>query len=168
MGLSTLQYLKKVYPEAKITYAVPSWVAPLFESSECAPDEVYPLNLNTMGMVYAFFKFLNQQKFDCVIELHQSGKTSKIFSLLRPWLRFKYFFHNHHNKKLTYIKDQGLAKASIQRDLDGVWSALNKFFDYSDSVPNYLDFPPKINCDHSSAPKPFCILGLVATRETTV
>jgi heptosyltransferase-2 len=166
MGLSSLQFLVKCFPEAKIVYAVPAWVAPLFHEVDIAADEVFPLNLSSTGSYVRFVSFLFKEKFDCIIELHQGGKTGKIFSLLKPFLGYNYFFHNHHQKSDSYILDQGKPKANIQRDLDGVWSALVTKCQFNFELPSYLDLEPKMKVQENEDFENFCVLGVVATRPT--
>ena len=40
MGLSTVSYLKSIFPKAKVSYATPAWVAPLYDKVQTEVDEI--------------------------------------------------------------------------------------------------------------------------------
>lgn len=155
MGLSAIQYLKSIHPTWKITYAVPGWVYPLYENIQTSADQIIPIN----GALDFFSKIL-QVNPDGIHEMHQTGSTHKILSTYSFLKNIPYTFHNHHSTKPGQIVDQGIPKAAIQRDLDGVaafWGMKTK--------PEYLNFRPQIQTT-ASLHKKRIILGVVATRET--
>lgn len=164
MGLSTLQYIRELYPKAKIIYAIPSWITPLYKNVETDCDEVISCDLKNARDWKAFYKKIREIKPDVIFEMHLAGRTYKFFNLYARIFRTPYFFHDHHSKRsprrIKEILDQGKIKAVIQRDLDGAYSSLSE----SGSVPNYLDYTPEIKFDKDK--KNRLILGVVATRAT--
>lgn len=155
MGLAALQYLKTVFPQALISYAIPKWMVGLYENVKTAADEIIPIE---DGL--DFYSKLLELRPDMIHELHQSGSSAKILSLYAKIKNIPYTFHNHHSKKPSQVKDQGRPKAAIQRDLDGVAA-----FYSSKDYPDFLAFTPKIEVATSERKKRI-ILGVVATRET--
>lgn len=162
MGLSSLQYLKSIYPKANIIYAVPQWVAPLYKNTTIAADEVYPLSIHSIQDIFKLFFYLKKKKVDHIHEMHQTGRGQKVFKFLSIILGISYSAHNHHIKVKTGVRDQGIIKPLIQRDLDGVYSFLGQ----QDFVPNYINFSPKIAMINRHIKKKRVILGVVATRKT--
>lgn len=161
MGLSSVQYLRVLYPQANIIYAVPQWVAPLYEQTSSAASAIYPLRINSLKDIYQLFRDLKKLKIDHIHEMQQSGRGAKIFKLLSILLRVPYTFHNHHLKHSTGVIDQGITKPILQRDLDGVYSFLG-----SGEIPNFLEFTPTLKPCESISKKQRIIFGVVATRKT--
>ena len=162
MGLSGAQYLKHLYPESNIIYAIPQWIAPLYSESKTAADKIYPLKLSTLKDILSLFMDIKKLKIDHIHEMHQSGRGAKIFKWISFILGIRYTAHNHHLKNGTEVVDQGLIKPLIQRDLDGVYSFLGL-----GERPNYLEYSPKITAKCSEKRKlPMIIMGVVATRKT--
>src|SRR5690606_16901737 len=155
MGLSSVQYLKSLHADWKITYAVPNWVLPLYSKVKTAADDIVPIE---EGLNY--FSSLLTIHPDAIHEMHQAGSTGKLnkaYSLLK---QIPYTFHNHHYQGETSIKDQGKPVAAIQRDLNGIQAFWGK-----ESEPSYLDYSPVINVP-IKAKKKRIIIGAVATRQT--
>ena len=163
MGLGTIQYLKSLYPDSKIIYATPRWVAPLFEDCEHACDQVLPLELKTFKDYLALYETCLNLKIDVILELFQSGRTARFFKVFSALTGIPYFFHNHHTKEGP-VYDQGIIKSNIQRDLDGAWS----FLGTSLKPPSYLSFCPQMYPKELKNPlhRKRIILGIVATRKT--
>ena len=161
MGLSAVSYLKLLYPENNIIYAVPQWIAPLYENSATAADKIYPLSLSTFRDILKLFSDLKRLEVDHIHEMHQSGRGAKIFKWISLLLGIRYTAHNHHLKEGTEVIDQGSIKPLIQRDLDGVFSFLGK-----GDLPNHLNYPPEIHPNLKREKLPLIIMGVVATRET--
>jgi heptosyltransferase-2 len=161
MGLSAVSYLKLLYPESNIIYAVPQWIAPLYDNSRTSADEIYPLKLAKFKDILKLFNDLKKLKVDHIHEMHQSGRGAKIFKWICLILGIRYTAHNHHLKDGTEVVDQGKILPLIQRDLDGVFSFLG-----SGERPSYLDFSPQISSKEKLDKLPMIIMGVVATRET--
>lgn len=172
LGLSSVAYIKSLFPEAKVTYAVPKWVFPLFLKVETAADEIIPLEVGTMSQWGKLAFELTKKKFDLIIELNQSGRTGKFFKLFKFLSRVPYIFHNHNRpeKKNSFILDQGVKKANIQRDLDACWSGAKLYLgdNIISKIPSFFQHPPKMKCLGTSkmVDKFQIILGVVATRES--
>lgn len=160
MGLSTVQYLRQIYPKANIIYAVPQWIAPLYDQVQTKADMIYPLKLKSVRDVFALFDDMMAMKVDHIHEMHQSGRGSKVFKLYAFFKSIPYTFHNHHLKSGTKVIDQGVIKSLIQRDLDGVHSFLGE-----GPPPNYLDWQPEMHVNSHLKYKRI-IFGVVATRRT--
>lgn len=160
MGLSSVQYLRHLYPKANIIYAVPQWIAPLYQDVQTAADVIYPLSLKNVHDVFTLFDDLMAMKVDYIHEMHQSGRGSKVFKFYCLIKGIPYTFHNHHFKGGTKVIDQGVIKPLIQRDLDGVHSFLG-----TGNPPNYLDWQPALQMNTTTKHKRL-ILGVVATRRT--
>lgn len=161
MGLSSIQYVRSMYPKANIIYAVPQWVAPLYKEVITAADSIYPLSLKSLKEAYKVYQDLKSMKIDHIHEMHQSGRGAKVFKIAALLLRIPYTFHNHHLKSGTKVVDQGVIKPLIQRDLDGVYSYLGE-----GSLPNFLDYPPKLTLKSYPKKSARIIMGVVATRKT--
>lgn len=162
MGLATVQYLRELFPESRIIYAVPAWIAPLYKNVLTAADEIYPLKLNSFSDILDLFAYLTNEKVDAIHEMHQSGRGKKIFSLFQFFSRIRYTAHNHHLESGTEIIDQGVKKELIQRDLDGVYS----FYGKEKTLPSFLNYTPSLELKNKVINKKQIILGVVATRET--
>lgn len=161
MGLSSVQYLRDLYPDSWIIYGVPAWVAPLYKNVKTAADEIYPLHLNRFSDWLDLYCDLLNKKVDAIHEMHQSGRGQKVFSLFHFFSRIPYSFHNHHLSGGTQVIDQGEKKELIQRDLDGVYS----YYGRAQALPHFLGYSPVMIPSKVSAKKRI-ILGVVATRET--
>lgn len=161
MGLSGVQYLRSIYPESTIIYAVPEWIAPLYKNTTTDADLIYPLKLKTLNDILNLYKDLINLKVDAIHEMHQSGRGSKVFSLFSFFKRIPYTSHNHHLKSGTKVIDQGVIKELIQRDLDGIYSFYGK-----GEIPNFLDYEPKIMPKNKLGKEKTLIMGVVATRLT--
>jgi len=159
MGLSTVQYLKKMYPDSQVAYGIPAWVAPLFSKVEIAANQIIPLNFSTTKNIWNSYKAIRKWSPDNIHELHASGSSINFFNLYKFLHGTKYTYHNHHLKSGTKIYDQGVIKSLIQRDLDGIASSLEQ-----QNIPNYLQFAPVIKINSIGEDK--IIFGCVATRET--
>ncbi len=161
MGLSSVRYLRSLYPESTIIYAVPEWIAPLYKNVTTDADLIYPLRLKSFDDILNLYTDLINLKVDAIHEMHQSGRGMKVFSILSFLKRIPYTFHNHHLKTGTKVLDQGVIKELIQRDLDGVYSFYGK-----GKVPHFLDFEPRMKLVEKLEKYPMVILGVVATRAT--
>ncbi len=160
LGLSSVSYLKKLLPEAKVTYGVPHWVAPLFQNIETDADEILGLNFSNAAEWCKAYQIIKAHQFDQVIELNQSGRTRKFFSIIKMLSSTSYLAHNHH-KNEGIILDQGKKKPNIQRDLDACWTCFKQ-----GEVPSYLDYPPKMILKKRATPAKSIVLGVVATRDS--
>ena len=166
MGLSTVSYTRKLYPDAHIIYGVPAWVSPLFVNTQNDADEILPIKLKTILDYIYLFITLRKKNISLIFEMHQAGRTHKFFSLysLLSFRSCLYFFHNHHLKNGTKVLDQGVIKSVIQRDLDGAYSFLEK---RENPVPHFIDYCPDLKTKSSSQNiENQIILGIVATRNT--
>lgn len=161
MGLATVQYLKLLYPESNIIYAVPQWIAPLYRNTETAADEIYALKISTFKDILKLFKDIKALKVDYIHEMHQSGRGAKFFKWISLFLGIRYTAHNHHLSSATGVIDQGKILPLIQRDLDGVFSFLGK-----GERPSYLNLTPSISPKQKLNKVPMIIMGVVATRAT--
>ena len=94
IGLSSVQFLRQSFPDAKIIYAIPGWTASLLQGPHTSADHIFALDLTSIKGYLSLFKEL--RNVDCVFELHQGGKTGKALSIFSKLLGFSYFFHNHH------------------------------------------------------------------------
>lgn len=158
MGLSSVQYLRELYPESNLFYGVPKWVAPLYEG--CDFDfEILPIELGTLGDWFRLWRKLRSLKIDHIHEMHQSGRTKKFFRLYSLFNRVPYTYHNHALDIKSEVVDQNKLGPLIGRDLNGVFSFLGK-----EKRPSYLDYPPKMVVSVKKRNR--VILGVVATRAT--
>lgn len=162
MTLGTLQYLSNILPQTKIYYGVPSWIAPLYKNVHLSATEVLPLSFKNLDDWRNSHRLLKSKGIDHVLELFQSGRTNKFFTLWKYLGGPNYSFHNHH-KKEGLVFGQGEIKSNIQRDLDAAWT----FFDTKNPAPpSFLDYEPSL-CPESEIEKTNSILlGCVATRDT--
>lgn len=165
IGLSSIAYLKSIFPKAKVTYALTAWTADLYRECETPCDAFIELKLDTLKGAWRFYRALAKGRYDLVVELHQSGRTSKILHLARRFLGFRYIYHNHNLKAGSFIRDQGVRKPILQRDLDTCWSALRSLGFNDFPVPHYLDWTPQIQVQkRQERPKGVAVLGVVASR----
>ena len=164
ISTAAVSYLRHLYPKSKIIYGVPAWTAPLFKNTQTDADQIYPLKLNGPLDWMQLWKFLKSQNIDTVIELFQSGRTSKFFHIWKSITGNNYTFHNHHLKSGGPVHDQGVIKPVIQRDLDGIWS----FHGQSQPLPSYKDWKPSLKIMSTKENSKFTkvVFGIVATRET--
>jgi ADP-heptose:LPS heptosyltransferase len=165
-GLSVFAYLKSKFPNAHLTYALPSWIVPLYQKVESDVDSFLPMNLKTLGGQFNFLKAIRKGKFDLVIELHDNPRSHRLLEIARFFFGIKLFHHNHHLSYIekTGIHDQGIRKAISQRDLDGAFSCL-RFFNSNETVPHYLENLPKLNVKSGEKYNSGVVLGIVATRD---
>jgi ADP-heptose:LPS heptosyltransferase len=171
IGLASLSYIRTVLSNAEIHYALPKWVAPLFREGEIDADKQYPLDLSHFQGVLDFIQYLRLEKFDLIIELHQGGKTGKILKAFSLLSKTPYYFHNHHLKKNTRIPGQGTRGPAIQRDLDGLWWALDQWGKVPGlgPCPFFKNFTPRFKLPNNMASnEEFIIFGVVATRDTKI
>lgn len=162
MGLSTLLWLKKIYPKARIIYGLPSWIIPLYRNVSIPADDIINVDLKSAKDWWRVFKDVKKANPDRIHELHLAGRTSKFFNLFSKLTGVPYSFHNHHLSEKSEIHDQGVIKPLIQRDLDGAWSFLGE----GSTLPRFQDFEPRMEVKGSKQEKDQVILGVVATRET--
>ncbi len=162
MGLSTISYIRELYPHAKIFYALPSWITPLYENVNTDADEIIAFDLKKLSDWGKLWKICRSRNIDLVYEMHQAGRTAKFFKSFSFLTRTPYFFHNHHLKSGTEVLDQGVIKAIIQRDLDGAYSFLSD----KEFIPKFFNYCPKMKVIKDLTKKNKVILGVVATRET--
>lgn len=160
--LGTLSFLKKILPQTEIFYFVPRWTKPIFENVKVDADHIIPFEMNGIGDWLNTFSLLRKNKIDAVLELSQAGRTGVFFDFYSTLFRVPYFFHNHHTK-MGRVRDQGVQKAIIQRDLDAAWTYFGWLQQFP--VPNYLDFAPEMRTFPMRKHKRV-ILGVVATRQT--
>lgn len=163
MGLASISYLRSLYPNSKIYYALPGWIIKLYKEVETDADAVIAFDLKSLKDWWRLWKLISNLKIDLIYEMHQSGRTGKFLKTYSLLKRVPYFFHNHHIKSQTGVHDQGVIKAVIQRDLDGLYSFLGEKDDY----PHYLNFTPSMKSKRGDWKKENKIIfGVVATRET--
>lgn len=161
ISLGTLEFLKSILPDTEIFYLVPEWTGPLFKNVNFFPAKIVPFKMHSPGDWISTFRLLRKLKVDAILELSQAGRTGMFFDLYSSVFRVPYFFHNHHSKSGP-VRDQGVQKAIIQRDLDAAWT----FFGWLQRVPvpNYLEYAPRLALPEVPKVKRV-ILGVVATRE---
>lgn len=162
MGLSTISYVRDLYPDATITYALPGWIVPMYDNVDTDGDRVISLDLKTISDWPKVWKKLKSLNIDVVYEMHQAGRTAKFFKMYSLINRVPYFFHNHHLKDGTEVHDQGVIKSVIQRDLDGVYSYLSNKL----KLPEYLNYTPTMKSKAGIQKTNQITLGVVATRQT--
>lgn len=166
LGLSSFQYLKSLSPNISLHYAIPSWIVPLYQKVESKADHIFGIETKSLKGQFSFLKKCWAEKYDLIIELHQSGSSGKLLKFFSFISSTPYFFHNHHLQSGSFIKDQGKIIPNIQRDLNAVWSILSKKYHQELKIPSYLDHPPLLNCPNQNDDHSFGIIGVVATRET--
>jgi len=151
-------------PGVHLTYGVPLWITPLYESVEIEADEVLSLDFSSFRSLWKTMKNIRRGNFDLIIELHQSGRSGKLFKFHQLTSSSQYFFHNHNwgIEVKTVVLDQGVRKPLIQRDLDTCYSALCHF-GLEVERPKYLQYPPDFG--FFSEQRAQLVFGVVATRE---
>lgn len=163
-GLSVFPYLKSVYPQARLTYALPSWITQLYQKVATDVDSFLPFDLSGVGGQLRFLNDIRRGKFDAIIELHDNPRSHRILEVARFLFGVPLFGHNHHlsHRTMTGVFEQGIRKAITQRDLDGVYSFV-RFFKPEAKPPHFLDFQPRLSSD-SVRQENKIVLGIVATR----
>lgn len=164
IGLGAVQFLKQQYPNAQIFYGVPKWVLPLFNETSTSADCIIPLSFRGLFDWWKMLLFMWREQFDLVYEMNQSGRSGKFFAAAKKVMGFRYFYHNHNYTDETIVFEQGVKKPNIQRDLDGLWSALCLLLQKRPARPNYLNYIPQMKWTGNSSNR--VTLGVVATRET--
>ncbi len=161
MGLSTISYLRSIYPNSKIYYGIRAWTAKLYENIETDADGIIPLNFDGFSNYLKTWKSLSDLGIDHIHELHLSGRSKKFFSLYSMLKSVKYTFHNHHLDASSSVLDHGKVKPLIQRDLDGAYTFLGD----NKEIPSHLSYEPAFKISEV-VKRPFVIFGVVATRQT--
>ena len=164
MGLGTLRYMRSLFPDAFIAYAIPDWICPLYDNVQTDADQILPFRLRG---VKDWMKNWNRfSSFDIIYEMFQSGRTGNYFRWYQHFHKCTYLYHNHHVKNGPIFRQGNVKLPAIQRDLDGVWTFFGKEKGFP--VPNYLNFPPQIDLLESKPRREnIIILGVVATSDTT-
>jgi len=162
ISLGTLRYLRAILPNTQLFYFVPDWTVDLFDGTGVNDATIEGFRLQGIGDWFAMWSKMRKLQIDAILELSQGGRSALFFDMYSSVYRVPYFFHNHHSK-VGVVRDQGVQKAIIQRDLDAAWT----YFGWLQRcpVPNYLDFPPTFQMRDRPKIKRI-ILGVVATRET--
>ena len=165
MGLSALSYMRRLFPDKFIAYAIPAWICPLYSVVETDADEIWPLDLNGLkGWVKSWEQF---KGVDIIYEMFQSGRTGTFFRWHRRLNRGSYFYHNHHLKEGPVFRQGNVMLPAIQRDLDGIWTFFAKEREWP--VPDYRKFVPRMRLHKSiSQRENIIILGVVATVDTKI
>ena len=161
MTLATIHYLRDRLPGTKIIYGVPKWIVPLYANVQTHADEIIPLDFSSLSNTLKMKQVLKAKKIDTVLELFQSGRTSKFFKIWSFLGGPRYHFHNHHTQKGN-VHDQGVIKSNIQRDLDAAWT----YFGGGQFPPSFLGYAPQIKVEGIDKESNLVILGVVATRPT--
>ena len=163
LGLSSISYLKDIFPDVRIIYGVPSFLYPLYREVDTDADLLIPWSAN-------FFK-LKRLKIGAVIELQQRKRTARFLKFYSFLTGTPYFYHNHHLKEGDFVPDQGKLKPIIQRDLDGVWAAVKALGQVSgEGPPHYLKYsPPRMKLKLPKTPQSnLIILGVQASRSAKI
>ena len=163
MGLGTLRYMRSLFPDAFIAYAVPGWMAPLYDKVETDADQIWPLRLDSWkDWIRSWRQFAGV---DIIYEMFQSGRTGTFFGWYQRFHRCSYLAHNHHLKKGPVFRQGDVRLPAIQRDLDGVWTFFAK--DRYLPTPHYLDMPPRLKLTGATPSREnVIVLGVVATVDT--
>lgn len=90
-SFSAIEKLKEVFPDSEITYFVPPEFKDLFNKLDTEGVEVVTFNIRKPLGYLEFIWFLLSNSFDYIIELDQLGRTRKLFSVLKFFLRSKVF-----------------------------------------------------------------------------
>lgn len=158
LTLSSVQYFKKLFPKSYIYFGVPKWVAPIFNSSKGAFDEVLPLELNSLPDYTDLFKFILNKKITVVIELFPRGSSQKFFKLISSISTVRYIYRDYH--QLGLPERQG---PIIQKDLDTIFQIIND----KSPRPICTDYPPSlVPKNRITSNQTRVIFGVVASRET--
>ena len=163
MGVSTLRYMRTLFPDAFIAYAIPAWICPLYREVKTDADEIWPLRLAGLkDWVAGWNQFAGV---DIVYEMFQSGRTGTFFRWYCRFHQCAYLYHNHHLKEGPIYRQGNVHLPAIQRDLDGVWTLLAK--ERGLPVPDYLEFAPRLELlQESPAKENIIVFGVVATVNT--
>ena len=163
MGLSTLSYMRTLYPDAFIAYGIPAWICPLYREVETDADEIWPLRLTSLkDWIGTWSRFAGA---DIIYEMFQSGRTGTFFRWYQRFSKCSYLYHNHHLKEGPIFRQGNVRLPAIQRDLDGVWTLLAK--ERGLPLPDYLDFPPRLKLlEKNVSREKIIIFGVVATVDT--
>ena len=163
MGLSALSYMRRLFPDAFIAYALPSWICPLYSELETDADEIWPLYLGGLG---GWLRHWQQFRgVDLVYEMFQSGRTGTFFRWHRRINGGKYFYHNHHAKEGPVFRQGNVRLPATVRDLDGVWTFFAK--ERGHHVPAHRQISPRIRLKKIAPEREnLIVLGVVATVET--
>lgn len=170
MGLSSVQYLKEIFPKAEITYGISERAYPVFKDYSGDNIRFCPLNYSVSNW-YKEYKFIKSNKFDLIIELQQRGRTKKFFKIYKLIGNTNYYYFDWRIKNKNFIIDEGIEKPVIQKDLDCIWSSIKHFTKNTNlSYPNYLDYSPKFYLKRLK-PKTYglsVILGISAGVESRI
>ncbi len=120
-----------------------------------------PVKLGSLKEGLSFFRALWRLRPDAILELHQSGRSSKILKTYAALTGARYLAHNH-NKNTGEIFEQGVRKPIIQRDLDGAYTLACRYNEGA-KYPHYLEYVPHFKKRRSG--ELGVVLGVVATRE---
>ena len=123
-------------------------------------DHVWGYELKTLGDGLRFLRQLWRERPDTILELHKSGRTSKLLRAYSFLSGARYLAHDH-NKNTHVIFEQGVRKPIVQRDLDGAYT-LAKSIVGKALYPNYLQYSPRLKHDFKIGEA--IVLGVVATR----
>ena len=163
MGLSTISYMRTLFPDAFIAYAVPAWICPLYDRVGTDADQIWPLRL---AGVSDWLKNWNWfARVDLIYEMFQSGRTGTFFKWYQRFHGCTYLYHNHHLKEGPVFRQGNVRLPAIQRDLDGAWTFFAKSKGFS--LPDHLNIPPRLKLlGPKLTRKNIIILGVVATVDT--
>ena len=167
LTLSSLGFLRRTFPNARILFGTPAWTLPLFPRKHRDYDELYPLPDGPLKSL-RLFQFLMRNQVSMIFECHARPSWSRSLRLFSKLSAVPYWFHHHGDRRPAgLVLDQGVRKPIIQRDLDGIWSGL-KHWGYKVQIPRYLDYRPEIlRAKGSQKDRSLkIVLGVVATRET--
>lgn len=167
MGLGTVKYIRSLFPDATIIYAVPAWIYPLYANVKTDADQIWPMDFKSASDWWGNWRKMSSNNIDLVYEMFQTGRTSKFFKIYSTLKSCLYHFHNHHKKKGVVYRQGDVYRPTIQRDLDGAWSLLTKEKSKEQEPPSYLDFEPKI-IPYRREKSNLIVLGVVATREAKI
>ena len=165
IGLGAIAYLKKILPDAHIVYGVPAWILPLYNNITTAADDYQKLKFSSLWDWICLWWILRRKHFDLVIEMHQSGRSGGFFRLFCRLQGIPYYYHNHNLLHGNFVFDQGKRRPAVQRDLDGIYSAVCHMKSKDLELPHYLDWRPTIQLENQALSNKI-ILGVVATRPT--
>ena len=149
MGLGALSYMRSLFPDAFIAYAIPAWMCSLYSEVETDADEIWPLSLSGVkDWMKTWHQFFGV---NIVYEMFQSGRTGTFFRWHQRFHRYRYFYHNHHVQEGPVFRQGNVRLPAIQRDLDGIWTFFAK--EQGLSLPNYLEFPPRLKLLRLNPPR---------------
>ena len=81
MGLSTISYLRSIYPNSKIYYGIRNWTTKLYDEVETDADGIISLSFESLSDFYESYKKIKELNIHHIHELHQSGRSKKFFNL---------------------------------------------------------------------------------------